>query len=36
MGGITMEVGTLLLIILASALFGAIGTMVLIISAFNR
>jgi hypothetical protein len=36
MGGITMEVGTLLLIILASVLFGAIGTMVLIISAFNR
>ena len=33
---VTLGAGTLLLIILASALFGAIGTMVLIVSACNR
>ena len=33
---VTLDVGTLLLIVLASALLGAIGTMVLIVAAFNR
>jgi len=33
---VTLGVGTLLLIILTSALFGAIGTMVLIVTAFNH
>ena len=36
MGQITLEIGTLLLIILASALFGAIGTMVFLVSALRR
>lgn len=33
---VTLGVGTLVLIVLASALCGAIGTMVLIVTAFNR
>ena len=33
---VTLGIGTLLLIILASALFGAIGIMVLLVSAFKR
>ena len=36
MGQVTLEVGTLLLIILASGILGALGTILLIASAVKR
>jgi hypothetical protein len=36
MGQVTLEIGTLLLIILASGILGALGTILLIASAVKR